>query len=101
MERRFVVFWAKRGVTRLFAESRTEPEIRSSLRATTTVELWDFTNRHLVGDLDGQFTRYFSERVKVGNVIDLIAQTVQMEIGYGTKVAVPGFTDGHITRGEI
>jgi hypothetical protein len=34
-------------------------------------------SRHLTGDIDGSYTSFFSNRLKVGDVTDLIAQTVQ------------------------
>ncbi len=33
--------------------------------------------RHLTGDIPGGYTTFFSEKIKVGDVVDLIAQTVQ------------------------
>jgi RHS repeat-associated protein len=33
--------------------------------------------RHLTGDIPGGYTTFFSKKIKVGDVVDLIAQTVQ------------------------
>ena len=35
------------------------------------------TGRHLTGDIPGACTSFFSNRMKVGDVMDVVAQTVQ------------------------
>jgi hypothetical protein len=33
--------------------------------------------RHLTGDISGAFTTFFSKRMKVGDIVDVVAQTIQ------------------------
>jgi hypothetical protein len=64
--------------------------------------LWHILGRHLTGDLPGTGTTFFSNQLNVGDVVDLVAQTVQN--GTRTFAETEGtwiYQWSHRTHGDV